>query len=91
MSEKAEPLHSEPIISKVKVKQDSTDAETVAKDIKSRLSLANVELCDNRQTNGVHQMNGTCESPEKSSETTCDELKSNNVETSHTNQSGEYN
>ncbi|XP_058804640.1 N-alpha-acetyltransferase 30-like [Phymastichus coffea] len=88
MSEKAEfRAHSEPIISKVKVKQDSSDADTIAKDIKTRLSLSNVELCDNRQTNGVHQINGTCESPIQSSETSSDELESTNVQTSHTNQS----
>ena len=88
VSENMESLNSEPIISKVKVKQDSPDTDMVAKDIKSRLSLLTTDNCDKRQTNGVHQMNGTCDSPQKSPGSTCNEVESKNVETSHTNRSG---
>lgn len=86
MSESVEPLNSEPVITKpIKVIEDSSDADLVAQDIKSRLSLGSNDHCDRRQTqvNGLCQMNGICESAAS------DELQSKTVETSHVNQSGE--
>lgn len=94
-TESAESLDSETTTlnrSKVKVMQDisNSDTDMVAKDIKTRLSLlSGSEKSDKIQTNGVHQVNGTCEelSP-LSPEDKRIELESKNVDTSHNNESG---
>lgn len=93
MSEPTEPLDPEPALL-AKVKQDSPDTDTVAKDIKSRLSLqlqsTSTEAASSRQTNGLHQVNGICDSPPRSPEALSIDFQADNttVETSHVNQSG---
>lgn len=77
-------------LSKIKVREDCQNIESVAKDIKTKLSLKNNSeqtSTDTRQTNGIHQMNGTCDSPTLTATT---QFESKNTDTSHANQEGKY-
>lgn len=63
------------------------DSELVAKELKSRLTLANNK--QQQQPNGLHLVNGTCElSDEPTVEPQKEESESLNKETSHVDEKG---
>lgn len=65
-----ETVSSDSTRSKVKDAEiDGADVTTL--DIKSRLSLQTLEQAGEPSTNGLHQVNGICESPTKTTEGTC--------------------
>lgn len=70
---------------KLKVGKSSSVADIATLDIKSRLSLENAEVCDKPQTNGLHQVNGVCDSPQRNTESTASEDQPQEMETSHVN------
>ncbi|XP_046749070.1 N-alpha-acetyltransferase 30 [Diprion similis] len=52
----------------VKIKKDNLTIDTVSQDVESRLTLKTDNLNEERQANGLHQVNGVLDSPKKSSE-----------------------
>jgi hypothetical protein len=86
MSDNVKPLNSKSIINKVKLKQNNSDTDMVATEIKSRLNILKNENHDKMQNKGMHNINCIYQSVEKISECRSIELKSNN--NSHINQLG---
>lgn len=79
----AETAKSETMKSKIKVKMDSVSSDITTLDIKSRLTLQVNELCSTPHANGVHQVNGICNSPTKTTDVPNFVSEPQNVETSH--------
>ncbi|XP_012274828.1 N-alpha-acetyltransferase 30 [Orussus abietinus] len=65
---------------KVKGKKDNVVSDLDTEDIKSRSGLQTAESCSESQSNGLHQVNGVCDSPKRSDESA---QEPKNVETSH--------
>lgn len=71
---------------KLKVGKNSVITDVGTLNIKSRLNLENDKVEEEKpQTNGLHQMNGVCESLQSNSDSATSEIQSQNVETSHVN------
>lgn len=70
---------------KLKAEKISVVADVGTLNIKSRLSLENAEVVDKPQTNGLHQVNGVCDSPQRNTESTASEVQPQDMETSHVN------
>lgn len=70
---------------KLKLGKSSVMTDVGTLNIKSRLNLENDKVEEKPQTNGLHQMNGVCESLQSNPESTASEVQPQNVETSHVN------
>jgi hypothetical protein len=77
--------------SKIKAMKRDSIADVTTLDIKSRLSLETTEACCEPHVNGVAQMNGICESPQRTAAVIDLSSQSKTMETSHLNQHGIYN
>jgi len=73
--------------SKIKAKKRDSIAD-VTLDIKSRLSLETTEACGEPHVNGIAQVNGICDSPQRTAAVTDLSSQSKTMETSHLNQHG---
>ena len=80
-----EVLETEATKAKLKVGKSCAVADVATLDIKSRLSLENTEVCEKPQTNGLHQVNGVCESLQRNTESTASTGQPQGMETSHLN------
>ncbi|XP_020283101.1 N-alpha-acetyltransferase 30-like [Pseudomyrmex gracilis] len=70
---------------KIKEKKQSLIADVATLDIKSRLSLETTELSSEPHVNGIAQLNGICDSPQRIADATVSP-QSETMETSHLNQ-----
>lgn len=75
-------------VSKIKAKKRDSIADVTTLDIKSRLSLETTEACSEPHVNGVAQVNGICDSPQRTAAVTDLSPQSKTMETSHLNQHG---
>lgn len=73
---------------KIKAMKRDSIADVTTLDIKSRLSLETTEACNEPHINGVVQVNGICDSPQRTAVVTDLPLQSKTMETSHLNQHG---
>lgn len=74
--------------SKIKAKKRDSIADVTTLDIKSRLSLETTEARGGPHVNGVAQVNGICDSPQRTATVTDLSPQSKTMETSHLNQHG---
>ncbi|XP_015587027.1 N-alpha-acetyltransferase 30 [Cephus cinctus] len=73
---------------KVKSMKNSNVEDIATLDIESRLSLQTSENCPEPHTNGLHQVNGICDSPERGTDAITGLMnKTQNMDTSHSNKS----
>lgn len=80
---------SDPVAaSRIKSKKRDSIADVTTLDIKSRLSLETTEACGEPHVNGVAQVNGICDSPQRTAAVTDLSPQSKTMETSHLNQHG---
>lgn len=77
---------SETVKTKIKERNDSSITDIATLDIKSRLSLETTEVCGEPHVNGVVQVNGVCDSPERTADSSNLPPQPQTVETSHLNQ-----
>lgn len=73
---------------KIKAMKRDSLADVTTLDIKSRLSLETTEVCGEPHVNGVVQVNGICDSPQRTAVVTDLSPQSKTMETSHLNQHG---
>lgn len=73
---------------KIKTMKRDSIADVTTLDIKSRLSLEATEACGEPHVNGVVQVNGICDSPQRTAAITDLPPQSKTMETSHLNQHG---
>nr|XP_046488745.1 uncharacterized protein LOC124222140 isoform X2 [Neodiprion pinetum] len=78
--------HHEMQMGHVKIKKDNVTIDTVSQDVESRLTLKTDNLNEERQANGLHQVNGVLDSPKKSSELSSIVSVSQGVASSHKSQ-----
>lgn len=78
---------SKTAVIKIKEKKQSLIADVATLDIKSRLSLETTELSSEPHVNGIAQVNGICDSPQRIADATVSP-QSETMETSHLNQHG---
>lgn len=88
VEDSAEVSYSESTALKIKEKNQNLIEEITTLDIKSRLSLETTEACSGPHMNGITQVNGICDSPERIADITDLSLQSETMETSHLNQHG---
>ncbi|XP_029659672.1 N-alpha-acetyltransferase 30-like [Formica exsecta] len=89
VEDNAEISDSETAAVKIKEKKLSSIADVATLDIKSRLSLDKTEeACDEPHVNGIAQVNGVCDSPQRTADVTVTDLspQSETMEASHLNQ-----
>jgi len=79
---------SEATTMKIKEKKRNSIADIATLDIKSRLSLETTETRSEPHVNGVVQVNGICDSPQRTADVNDLSLQSETMETSHLNQHG---
>lgn len=82
---------SDPDATAIKIKETKQNsiADVTTLDIKSRLSLeTTTEARDEPHVNGVAQVNGVCDSPQRTADVADLSLQSGIMETSHLNQHG---
>ncbi|XP_011349355.1 N-alpha-acetyltransferase 30-like isoform X2 [Ooceraea biroi] len=77
---------SEAAAMKIKEKKRNSLADIATLDIKSRLSLEATEARSEPHVNGVAQVNGVCDSPQRTADVTDLSPQSETMETSHLNQ-----
>ncbi|CAL1675752.1 unnamed protein product [Lasius platythorax] len=83
----AEISDSEAATIKIKEKKRNSIADIATLDIKSRLSLDKTEeACNEPHVNGVVQVNGVCDSPQRTADVTDLSPQSETMEASHLNQ-----
>lgn len=74
---------------KIKEKKRNSIADIATLDIKSRLSLNKTEeACNEPHVNGVAQVNGVCDSPQRTADVADLSPQSETMEASHLNQHG---
>lgn len=82
---------SDPETAAIKIKETKQNsiADVTTLDIKSRLSLeTTTEAASEPHVNGVAQVNGICDSPQRTADVVDLSLQSGTMETSHLNQHG---
>lgn len=73
---------------KIKETKQNLITDVTTLDIKSRLSLETTEVYNEPHVNGVVQVNGICDSPQRTADVADLSLQSGTMETSHLNQHG---
>lgn len=84
----AEVNDSESAAIKIKGTKQNSIADVATLDIKSRLNLETTETRTEPRVNGVAQVNGVCDSPQRTADVTGLSPQSQTMETSHLNQHG---